>query len=90
MLVQLVAMLDLGMTPAEAMAMPRIHQQWSPDELMVEKSLSPEIKTALEQRGHAVKELNALSVAHTVARSVDGKSFVGAADPRAGGKAEGL
>lgn len=88
-LVQLVAMLDLGKTPAEAMAMPRIHQQWSPDELMVEKSLPIDIKTALEQRGHVVKELNALSVAHTVARSADGKSFVGAADPRAGGKAEG-
>ena len=88
-LVQLVGMLDLGMTPAKAMAMPRIHQQWSPDELMVEKSLSAEVKTALEQRGHVVKELNALSVAHTVARSADGKSFVGAADPRAGGKAEG-
>ena len=88
-LVQLIAMLDLGKTPAEAMAMPRIHHQWSPDELMVEKSLPAEIKTALEQRGHVVKELNALSVAHTVARSADGKSFVGAADPRAGGKAEG-
>lgn len=88
-LVQLVAMLDLGMTPTEAMAMPRIHQQWSPDELMVEKAMPAEVKTALEQRGHVVKELNSLSVAHTVARSVDGKSFVGAADPRAGGKAEG-
>ena len=88
-LVQLVAILDLGMTPAEAIAMPRIHQQWSPDELMVEKSLPAEIKTALAQRGHVVKELNALSVAHTVARSADGKSFVGAADPRSGGKAEG-
>jgi gamma-glutamyltranspeptidase/glutathione hydrolase len=88
-LVQLVAMLDLGMTPAEAIAMPRIHQQWSPDELMVEKALPMEVKTALEQRGHVVKEPNALSVAHTVARSADGKSFVGAADPRAGGKAEG-
>jgi len=88
-LVQLVAMLDLGKTPAEAMAMPRIHQQWSPDELMVEKALPADVKAALEQRGHVVKELNALSVAHTVARSADGKLFVGAADPRAGGKAEG-
>jgi gamma-glutamyltranspeptidase/glutathione hydrolase len=88
-LVQLVAMLDLGKTPQEAMATPRIHQQWSPDELMVEKALPTEVKTALEERGHVVKELNALSVAHTVARSVDGKSFVGAADPRAGGQAEG-
>ncbi len=88
-LVQLVAMLDLAMTPAEAMAMPRIHQQWSPDELMVEKSLPANVKTALEQRGHVVKELNALSVAHTVARSADGDSFVGAADPRSGGSVKG-
>lgn len=88
-LVQLVAMLDLGMTPAEAMALPRIHQQWSPDELMVEKAMPDEVTAALEKRGHKVRELNSLSVAHTVARSADGKSFVGAADPRAGGKAEG-
>jgi gamma-glutamyltranspeptidase/glutathione hydrolase len=86
---QLIAMLDLGNTPEEAMALPRIHQQWSPDELLVEKALATEIKTALEQRGHVVKELNSLSVAHTVARSADGKSFIGAADPRAGGKAAG-
>ncbi len=88
-LVQLVAMLDLGKTPAEAIALPRIHQQWSPDELMVEKMLPANVKAALEQRGHVVKELNALSVAHTVARSADGKSFIGAADPRSGGKSEG-
>jgi gamma-glutamyltranspeptidase/glutathione hydrolase len=88
-LVQLVAMLDLGKTPEEAMALPRIHQQWSPDELLVEKALPEEIKTALEKRGHVVKELNSLSVAHTVARNPNGKSFIGAADPRAGGKAEG-
>ncbi len=88
-LVQLVAMLDLGKTPEEAIALPRIHQQWSPDELMVEKMLPANVKAALEQRGHVVKELNALSVAHTVARSADGKSFIGAADPRSGGKSEG-
>jgi gamma-glutamyltranspeptidase/glutathione hydrolase len=88
-LVQLVAMLDLGKTPSEAMAMPRIHQQWSPDELMVEKAMSDEVTAALEKRGHQVRELNSLSVAHTVARSADGKSFIGVADPRASGKAEG-
>lgn len=88
-LLELVAMLDLGMTPQEAIAAPRIHQQWSPDELMVEKALSANVKTALEQRGHVVKELNALSVSHIVARGADGKTFVGAADPRAGGTAAG-
>lgn len=89
-LVQLVAMLDLGKTPEEAMAMPRIHHQWSPDELMVEKAMPKEIIAALEKLGHKVRELNSLSVSHSVARSADGKSFVGAADPRAGGTVQGF
>lgn len=88
-LVQLVGMLDLHLTPAEAIALPRLHQQWSPDELLVEKAFPDQFKTALKERGHVLKELNSLSVAHVVARGADGKSFVGAADPRAGGKAEG-
>ncbi|MBP9901182.1 MAG: gamma-glutamyltransferase [Verrucomicrobia subdivision 3 bacterium] len=88
-LMELVAMLDLRMIPAEAMATPRIHHQWSPGELMVEKSLPANLQTALEQRGHKVQELNALSVSHMVARTPDGKGFLGAADPRAGGDAAG-
>ncbi len=87
---ELVAMLDLGQTPAEALALPRIHHQWSPNELMVEKRLPEVLQFALAQRGHTVKELNALSISQIVARSADGKSFIGAADPRAGsGSAKG-
>jgi gamma-glutamyltranspeptidase/glutathione hydrolase len=88
-LLELIDMLDLGMSPQEAIGAPRIHHQWSPGELMVEKALPESLKTALEQRGHVVRELNSFSVSHIVARSADGKSFVGAADPRAGGNAAG-
>ncbi len=86
---ELVAMLDLGKTPAEAVAMPRIHQQWSPNELYVEAKLAPELKTALAARGHNITELPVASVSQIVARSRDGKSFIGAADPRARGTATG-
>ena len=86
---ELVCLLDLGMTPAAALAAPRIHQQWSPDELMAEKALPEPLKTALELRGHKVRELNAFSVSHLVARSLDGQGFIGAADPRAIGTAAG-
>jgi len=88
-LMELIAMLDLGMSPAEAIAAPRIHHQWSPGELMAERALPENLKTALEQRGHEIEELNALSVSHIVARTPDGKGFIGAADPRAGGNAAG-
>ena len=48
---ELIGMLDLGLSPDEAMAAPRIHQQWSPDELMAEKSLPENVKAALAARG---------------------------------------
>ena len=88
-LIELVAMLDLDQSPVEAIAAPRIHHQWSPGELMVEQGLPEDLKTALALRGHKLQELNALSVSQIVARTPDGKAFVGAADPRAGGNATG-
>ena len=88
-LMELIYMLDLGMSAPEAIAAPRIHHQWSPGELMVEQTLPQHLRTALQQRGHEVKELNSMAVSHIVARSPDGKSFMGAADPRAAGDAAG-
>lgn len=88
-LLELIALLDLGMNAEEAVAVPRIHHQWSPDELLVEPSLAPALRIALEQRGHKVKELNSLAVSQLVVRERSGGGFVGAADPRAGGRAAG-
>ncbi len=88
-LLELVALLDLGRGPAEAIAAPRIHQQWSPGELMVEQALAENVKAGLEQRGHKVQQFQALSVSHIVARTPDRHGFIGAADPRAGGEAAG-
>jgi len=88
-LLELVAMLDLGQTTQEAVAAPRIHQQWSPDELMVERAFPEELRQALAARGHKLKEIPIASTSQIVARSPDGKIFVGAADPRGGGSAEG-
>jgi len=47
------------------------------------------LKQALAQRGHKIEELPAVALSQIVARSPDGKSFTGAADPRAGGTAAG-
>jgi gamma-glutamyltranspeptidase/glutathione hydrolase len=86
---ELVAMLDLGLSPTEALALPRIHHQWSPDELVVEKTLPLPLRTALAGRGHHLRTSAAIGTSQIVARSPDGKSFLGAADPRAGGNAAG-
>ena len=87
----LTGMLDLGMTPAQALAQPRIHHQWRPDELWVEKTLPKKLRTALERRGHKLKPTPSteMGVSQIVARSADGRDFVGAADARVGGVAAG-
>lgn len=84
---ELVGLLDLGMTPEEAAAQPRIHHQWLPDELMVEKTLPRAQRVGLAKRGHKLRQIPPMGVSQIVARSPDGKGFVGAADPRAGGNA---
>ena len=86
---EIVEMIDLGETPKQAVSAPRIHEQWSPDELYVEKKLPDDLKKALAARGHKIIELPVSAVSQIVARSPDGKGFVGAADPRSNGTAEG-
>lgn len=88
-LLELIGMIDLNLTPQQAVAAPRLHHQWSPDELMVESSFPEPLRCALAERGHKVKGLSALSTSQIVARKPGGKEFVGAADPRSGGTAAG-
>ncbi len=86
---ELVAMLDLGRSAAEAVAAPRIHHQWAPDELMVESALPMELRRELISRGQRVVEIKPASISQIVCRDPDGKGFDGAADPRGRGTAEG-
>jgi gamma-glutamyltranspeptidase/glutathione hydrolase len=85
----LVAILDLGRPLDVALAQPRIHHQWVPDEVRIEKTLPADVRAALTQRGHKLTEEPNYGVSHIVGRSGDGNGFVGAADPRAGGRAAG-
>ena len=88
-LLELVNILDLGMTPEAAIAEARIHQQWSPDELSVEKSLPEALQAGLKKRGHKLVMKNTMGVSQIVGAGPDGNGFIGTADPRAPGKAAG-
>ncbi|EEF61870.1 gamma-glutamyltransferase [Pedosphaera parvula] len=86
---ELVCMLDLGMPPEVAIAQPRIHHQWYPAQLSVEKSLPQKVQKALEAMGHRLEVKQTIGVSQIVARNQDGDGFVGVADPRVSGKAQG-
>jgi gamma-glutamyltranspeptidase/glutathione hydrolase len=82
--------LDLEMPLADAVAAPRIHHQWIPNELRVEESLDPSIVTGLENLGHQVKRSSSSGVLQAIGVSPEGDGFVGVHDPRVAGKAAGL
>ena len=73
--------LDFGQPIADAVAAPRVHHQWRPDETLVERTLPAATIRALEKRGHQVEVGSLFGSAHSIA--VTPKGIVGAADPRA-------
>ncbi|PYK63295.1 MAG: gamma-glutamyltransferase [Verrucomicrobia bacterium] len=79
--------IDFGMDPAAALAQPRFHHQWKPDELVVEKRISEEVLRELEKRGHKLKRVDSLGAAQAVGTNPHGRGFLGAHDPRVEGKA---
>jgi len=86
----LVGILDLGLRLDEALAQPRIHHQWMPNELRIEKAMPLEMKKALEKRGHKLDEQTGVGASQAVGLGPNGKTLVGASEPRAGGVALGF
>jgi gamma-glutamyltranspeptidase/glutathione hydrolase len=72
--------LDYRMPVAKAVEAPRVHHQWLPDQLNLEREIPIETKRSLERRGHAVRERGALGVVQAITAGQDG--IKGAADPR--------
>ncbi|HUE74466.1 MAG TPA: gamma-glutamyltransferase [Pirellulaceae bacterium] len=86
----IVRLLDLHLPLAEALAMPRFHHQWSPDELRIEEGLDEKTKQGLAQRGHKLKVVPRMGVSQLIRREPLTKEFAGIHDPRVPGKAAGL
>ena len=86
-LLAIIHTIDFGRPVDEALAQPRFHHQWQPDELKIERKIDEAVVRELERRGHRVTLVDSLGATQAVAR--DGKSFSGAHDPRVNGQALG-
>jgi gamma-glutamyltranspeptidase/glutathione hydrolase len=82
--------IDFGLPVDAALAQPRFHHQWRPDELRVEKRLGDEVSRELARRGHKVVAVDSLGAAQAVGFDAKKKVFSGAHDPRVDGKAAGF
>jgi gamma-glutamyltranspeptidase/glutathione hydrolase len=74
---------DHRMSIAEAVAAPRLHHQWLPDEAQAEPAVPAEVTRALEQRGHQVVVRPPWGSANSIMVVPEG--LAGAADPRTRG-----
>jgi gamma-glutamyltranspeptidase/glutathione hydrolase len=73
--------IDFKETIGAAVSAPRIHHQWRPDEVLVEKSLPEDLVRGLAARGHKIRVGPTSGSAHSIA-ATDG-ILTGAADLRA-------
>jgi len=82
--------LDRNMSLAQAIAQPRVHHQWMPDCVFVDrKAQLGSLVGALKGRGHCVKARRSMGNAHGVLVGKDGM-LEAAADPRGEGHAGAL
>ena len=72
--------IDHKMNVAEATEAPRIHHQWYPDQLRLEKGISPDTQRLLEQLGHKLSVSAVIGSTQTIER-VRGQ-LAGASDTR--------
>jgi gamma-glutamyltranspeptidase/glutathione hydrolase len=79
----------LGMDAQSAINAPRFHHQWLPDEVLVEKSFSPQVEEQLKARGHLVRRYGHIGLVNAIGIDAKTGERCGAADPRDAGSAIG-
>ncbi len=80
--------IDHGMNIQDAVNALRIHHQWLPDQLRVEKGLSLDTLRGLKKMGHKIVETKPMGAASSIL--IKNGDYYGAADPRRGGLALGF
>ena len=73
--------IDLGMPLQNAVAEPRIHHQWRPDELKIESTFNQITTSRLKFMGHNINITSPFGVTQAIGITHDG-SLIGVSDPR--------
>lgn len=79
----IVNVLDYDMDVAAAVSAPRLHHQWLPDEVRIERGFADDALAGLKARGHRLIEPLGYSSTNSIAVTANG--LLGAPDPRTRG-----
>lgn len=81
----IINIIDYQMDPSEAIAAPRIHHQWQPRKIFVDKGISWDTQEKLKTIGHEIQDFEHYSSVQIVHYEKHNQTFWGASDPRKGG-----
>ena len=85
----IINVVDFGMTMQEAVAAPRFHHQWLPDQIDYEpNAISENVRESLKQKGYVLKERQPYGRVDGILVNTDG-TYQAGADPRGDDKAIG-
>ncbi len=85
----LIGVVDFGLDIQEAVNAPRFHNQWLPDEILVEDRLSPDTMNVLRSKGHKLKVEHFWGDGECIMVDPKTGERLGASDGRNNGKAVG-
>ncbi len=85
----IVAFIDLGLPADKALAEPRFHHQWMPDELKIETSFSKGTLDRVAAYGHQLEPSKGFGACQCVGFDAVRQVFIPVHDPRLPGKADG-
>jgi gamma-glutamyltranspeptidase/glutathione hydrolase len=85
----LIGVVDFGLDIQEAVNAPRFHNQWLPDEILVEDRLSPDTMNVLRSKGHKLKVEHFWGDGECIMVDPKNGERLGASDGRNNGKAVG-
>jgi len=81
--------MDFGMNVQDAIDFPRVHHQWKPDRLDIERGISPDTIALLKKAGYSIEEANPVVIARVEAILLSDGWLQGGHDERGTGKACG-
>ena len=85
----LLNVIDFGMNIQEAIDFPRVHHQWKPDRLDIERGISPDTIALLKKDGYNIEEAKPVVIARVEAILLADGWLQGGHDERGSGKAVG-
>ncbi len=86
---ELIGVVDFSLDIQEAVNAPRFHQQWLPDEILVEDRLSPDTMDVLRSKGHKLSVRHFWGDGECIMLDPKTGERLGASDGRNNGKAVG-